>query len=252
MSPYSRPRAVAVVTAAAALIGIAGAVPATGGKPPSSPSTVSFAGRTWQIKAAPRQMGPGPNLFSASNVRVDPGGSLHLGITRSGRSWSCAEVILDRSLGYGTYEWTIQGAVDRLDPNVVLGLFTWEDSSSLAGNREIDVEVARWGNAADPTNAQYVVQPYDRPGNLQRLTVPPATSVTVRFTWSPGQVVASGTAQTASGAVALPTWTSPSVDVPTPLGERVHMNLWLYGGRAPSNGQPVDVVLSGFTFTPLQ
>jgi hypothetical protein len=29
------------------------------------------------------------------------------------------------------------------------------------------------------------------------------------------------------------------------------MNLWLYQGRAPSNGQPVEVILNSFTYRPL-
>jgi hypothetical protein len=49
--------------------------------------------------------------------------------------------------------------VDKLDPNMVLGLFTY-DSDPAFNNREIDIEASRLGNAADPTNAQFVVQPY--------------------------------------------------------------------------------------------
>ncbi|MDQ4089270.1 MAG: hypothetical protein M3163_03045 [Actinomycetota bacterium] len=49
----------------------------------------------------------------------------------------------------------------RLDPNVVLGLFSWSDDPAY-NYREIDIEVARWGDVAGDTNAQYVVQPWDR------------------------------------------------------------------------------------------
>jgi hypothetical protein len=59
--------------------------------------------------------------------------------------------------------------VDKLDPNVVLGLFTWSDKAPSA-HREIDIEFARWANAADPTNAQYVVQAYGGAGHLARFT----------------------------------------------------------------------------------
>ena len=45
-------------------------------------------------------------------------------------------------------------------PALVLGLFTWEDHSDVPSNRELDFEFARWGRASDPTNAQFVVQPY--------------------------------------------------------------------------------------------
>ena len=32
--------------------------------------------------------------------------------------------------------------------------------------------------------------------------------------------------------------------------ERVHLNLWLFGGAAPSNGSAVDVVVESFAFAP--
>ena len=75
-------------------------------------------------------------------------------------------------------------------------------------------------------------------------------SVTVRFTWQPGRVDFSGSAETTGGTVALPSWTNTSADVPTTDTERVHMNLWLYQGRAPSNGQAVDLAITNFRFTP--
>ena len=125
-----------------------------------------------------------------------------------------------------------------LDPNVVLGLFTWDDDPAY-NHREIDFEAARWGVAADPTNSQFVVQPYATPGNLQRLTTP-AGAQTVTFTWQPNQVdfAAGGTA-----------WTYTGASVPLPAAS-VHMNLWLDAGRPPTNGKAVDVVLTGFSHTP--
>lgn len=56
----------------------------------------------------------------------------------------------------------------NLDPNVVFGLFTWDDNP-IQAHREIDVEFARWGAtpAQDGSNAQWVVQPYDGADHLQ-------------------------------------------------------------------------------------
>lgn len=39
-------------------------------------------------------------------------------------------------------------------------------------------------------------------------------------------------------------------DVPKPGDERVRPNLWLFGGAAPSHGQPVEIVVESFTFAP--
>jgi hypothetical protein len=46
------------------------------------------------------------------------------------------------------------------------GLFIWDNNAPASiGYREIDFEYSRWGNAGDPTAAQYVLEPL-RPGNL--------------------------------------------------------------------------------------
>ena len=38
--------------------------------------------------------------------------------------------------------------------------------------------------------------------------------------------------------------------IPKPGGQNARLNLWLFNGAAPSNGQPVEVIVSGFAFTP--
>jgi hypothetical protein len=141
-----RHRTIPILVATALLAGIP--LPASAARPaPSGPSTVSFAGLTWTVKEHSRKIGPGPNFFAASNVSVDSGGRLHLQISRSGKKWTAAEVIANATFGYGTYTWRL-APVPQLDPNVVLGLFTWNDDPDFA-HREIDIELARWGNAAE-------------------------------------------------------------------------------------------------------
>lgn len=208
--------------------------------------TVSFAGSNWAVKASAGVVGPGPNYFSDSpeNVWVDAAGQLHLRITARDGKWQSAEVILDRSLGYGTYRWTLASSVGRLDPNVVLGLFTWSDDAAY-NHREIDIEVARWGDAAGTSNAQYVVQPWDRTGNLRRFSQPDAAPTTHEFTWTQKSVTfrsATATGQTISS------WAYKGRDVPRAGNERTRMNLWLNGGAAPADGAETEVVFSGFTF----
>jgi hypothetical protein len=136
--------------------------------------------------------------------------------------------------------------VDVLDPNVVLGLFTWSDKAPYA-HREIDIEFSRWGNAADRTNAQYVVQPYGSAGHLARFTQPVTATSTHRFTWRPGQI--SWQSFDASGNQ-IGSYTYTGSDVPKAGDERVRLNLWLFGGAAPTDGSPAEVVVSSFAFTP--
>ena len=223
-------------------------VPAAQSARPSPTRTISFSGHTWTVKSSAGKVGPGPNSFSSSpdNVWVDGQGRLHLKITRTKGRWYCAEVVNTQSLGLGTYTWTLDSPVDALDPNVVLGLFTWNDDPAYH-HRELDVEFARWGNAADPTNGQYVVQPYDGSGNLLRITQPlGAVPSSHGFTWG-----ATSVRFTSSSASPSP-WIYAGADVPAPGGENARMNLWLFRGAGPVNGQPVEVVIGSFTFTPAQ
>lgn len=159
--------------------------------------------------------------------------------------WYSAEVVLQANLGYGTYRWSLASPVGSLDRNVVLGLFTWDDAPTDA-HRELDVEFARWGNAADSTNAQYVVQPWDVTGHLVRWTQPAVATSAHSFTWSPTSVAFLST----SGGSVIGSWTFTGTGIPHPGAENARINLWLYQGKAPSDGQSVEVVISKFEFIP--
>ncbi|MCA1682384.1 MAG: hypothetical protein LC685_00005, partial [Actinobacteria bacterium] len=205
------------------------------------PTTIAFSGYNWTVKDPGTTWGPGPNYWSAGNVKVDTAGRLHLTVTRRQGHWYCAEVTLDHGLGYGTYRFSVASAIGALDPNVILGLFTWSDDPAQS-HRELDVEMARWGSATDPTNAQYVVQPAGPAGHLTRFTQPSsATSSVHSFTWLPGSVQFASTAGNGSPIAGT---SYSGADVPTPGSERVHINLWLYAGLAPTDGAAVGVTLS--------
>lgn len=214
--------------------------------PPPGPTVIEWSGYQWEVKHHSRKIGPGPNFFSSENVEV-VGDALHLSITRSGNKWYAAEVINTESFGYGTYRWTV-GPMGPLDPQVVLGLFTWNDDPAY-NHREIDFEYAKWGNAADPNNAQYVVQPYGTEGNERRWEQEVFDVSTIHsFKWAEGSVEFLST--TADGQV-LQAWEYTGPDVPVPGDENARMNLWLFRGSAPQNGLPVTVVLESFSHTPL-
>ena len=207
--------------------------------------TVAFAGYTWSVKASSGPVGPGPNFFSDSseNVWVD-GTGLHLRITLRAGRWCAAEVILDRSLGYGTYRFTVASPVGQLDPNAVLGLFTWSDDDDYY-HREIDIEMARWGKPASTTNAQYVVQPSGTPGNVSDFAQPDVAGSVQEFRWASNAVTFRSA--TAAGAT-IATWRYTGKDVPKPDDERTRINLWLNRGSPPMHGSAVEVALSDFLF----
>ena len=126
----------------------------------SNGASLQFAGYDWDIKdSGGAAVGPGPNVFDPSLAFTD-GHGMHLNLRpRSGcAGWASSEVLLSRSLGYGTYLFSVVGPAQTLDAQCVFGAFLWDDNAA-PGYREIDFEFARWGNPGDPTAAQFVLEP---------------------------------------------------------------------------------------------
>ena len=214
---------------------------------------IAFSGLSWDVRSTgdvPR--GPGPNYFSSDNVSVDADGRLHLTIRKTRDRWSCAEVITGVSIGYGTYRFYVASPVGTLDPNVVVGLFTWNDDPAF-NHREIDIEFSRWGNRTD-LNGQFVVQPSTAVSNVYRFGQPADGPTTHSFVWRPHAVDFSslrGFRTEPSGpADVIAAWTAFH-DIPLPGGEAPRINLWLADGREPMNGAGAEVVIERVEFVPL-
>ena len=168
---------------------------------PTGTRGLHWSGLDWTVKTSAGPVGPGPNYFSDStnNVSVDAQGRLHLKITHPG-NWYCAEIVSQRTLGYGNYVFHVDGTPATLDPNIVLGLFTWSNATNQ-NHREIDVEYARWSSVTDLNNAQFTVQPAP-PSHFVRYRIPPtATNSISAFNWQTNNVVflcSTGTSATAT------------------------------------------------------
>lgn len=212
-----------------------------------------FSGYEWWVKTSDTPVGPGPNLFSDSsdNAWVDGDGQLHLKITKKDSAYETAEIVSKDSFGFGTYIFHLTSRVDQLDPNVVLGFFTWSDDPTYH-YREIDIEFSRWQDSLSDI-AQYVVQPWDTPGNLERFNLGPEEVTTHGFTWGADKirfqsVVGDDFLGAESGSV-IHQWLYAGNDVPVPSGENTRINLWHVWGDPPTDGQETEVVISGFEFT---
>ncbi len=205
----------------------------------------------WWIKKSVVRVGPDTNYFSERNAFVDNLDRLHLRITRrtDGR-FDCAEVINKNSSGYGRYLWQIESGVGRLDRNVVLGLFTW-DNYARDYNSEIDIEFSRWGMIAD-SNAQYVVQPHTDANRIRKWIFPlTLDSSTHCFDWQPNSVSfrsVRGFSNDCSGP-SLFSWTYAGPNIPTPSRVKKRMNLWLVRSLPPSDSADVEVILRASTIT---
>jgi hypothetical protein len=172
-------------------------------------------------------------------------------IRKNKGKWYCSEVILNQNLGYGTYRFYLDTAVDGIDPNAVLGLFTWSDDPAY-NHREIDIEFSRWG-AANNQNAQYVVQPYTVAANIHRFSWPAGNTQSVHsFRWQQASVACQsirGFSLPPAPADILQSWTFNS-GIPLPGNENPRINLWLNKGRPPLNGAELEIIMNRFEFVP--
>lgn len=215
--------------------------------PPPKPKIITFSGYDWEVLQIPTDSAGVTHSNAASNASVDSGGALHLRIARRAGEWTCAEIVLQRSLGYGTYSFKIRDATP-FDAGTVLGMFTWDDLEAGQNHREVDVEISQWG---DPgiKDAQYVIQPYYVAANVFRFDSP-LPAVTHSFRWESGRVSFKSTPNHPSGrrnVVAEHEFTS---GIPTPGGERVHINLYIYGKSRTPQARDVEVVIERFEFLP--
>jgi len=217
---------------------------------------IEFSGYTWNVKASEQPIGPDDNYFSdrPEDVWVDDQGRLHLRIVQRDGRWYSTEVFTAAPLGYGTYVFRLASRVDQLDPNVVLGLFTWDDAAPEHNYREMDIEFSCWG-MEDNLNAQYVVQPWYRSGHMYRFDMHlNGNDSTHCFNWRADRILF----QSLHGHQPCPGpteheiafWTYTGLDIP-PVGQgNARINLWLVDGLPPTDGQEVEVIVDSFAFSP--
>jgi hypothetical protein len=209
---------------------------------------IHFSGYDWAVRSAGSDRGGQANDYDPANAWVDEKGYLHLQMTERDGRWSCANVGLTRSLGYGTYRFVVQDST-HLEPSVVLGMFTWDEAGPDETRSELDIQLSRWGNLGSK-NGQYVVQPYYVPENISRFMTPGGV-VTHTFRWEPG--VASF--KSIRGPVVGPGSTSISEHVftsgvPTPASETVHIELYEFHHFKNSSQHPAEVVIEKFEYLP--
>jgi hypothetical protein len=208
--------------------------------------TVQFSGYEWRVRDVPSERGGWTNRYEPENAWTDADGALHLRIAPSGSGWTCAEVILTRSLGYGTYTFVVRD-IAGLPPPVVMGLFTWDDAAGDERFREMDIEASRWGDAAN-ANMQYVVQPYYVAANVSRFQAP-AGVLTHTLRWELGRAsfrTVRGSQRGEKTPVAEHLFTS---GVPLSGNETVRMNLYVFG--QPTHPlPPTEVVVESFEYAP--
>jgi hypothetical protein len=155
------------------------------GTPQLAPAgALKFRGYDWGVRKIASDKGGTNNLYDSENAWTDANGALHMQIKKKSDSWSCAEIYLNRSLGYGTYSVTVRDT-SHLEPAAVFSMFTFDEWASEERFREMDIEVGGRSDAANGANARYVIQPLYIPGNLFPFAAPSGT-LTYVLHWESG------------------------------------------------------------------
>ncbi|MDC3955862.1 glycoside hydrolase family 16 protein [Polyangium jinanense] len=203
---------------------------------------LTFSGFEWDLKdSGGALVGPGPNVFSASNVFVDPQGRLHMLIRRINGIWTSSELIMRESIGYGTYRMVLATPIDNFHQQSVLGFFTW-DNTDVPANNEMDVEIARFGNTGQ--NLFHSLQPSSRGYSVGGGAWARSEHT---FVWSPGRVDFSSVPLGFGGSRVTTVFTT---GVPTPANTTFpRINFWLRDGRRPSGIQTqLEVIIERVDF----
>jgi hypothetical protein len=209
---------------------------------------IHFSGYDWKVQAAGSDRGGEANSYNPENAWVDEKGYLHLKMALRAGRWTCAEVALTRSLGFGSYAFEVADSA-HLDSSAVMGMFTWNEAGSDETRSELDIELSRWGNPVGKS-AQYVVQPYYVAENVSRFSAPSGVLTHV-LRWQPGvasfKTVVGRGARADSRVVSEHTFTS---GVPNPTGEVVHIDLYDFHHSKNVLQRPVEVVIEKFEYLP--
>lgn len=222
-----------------------------GSGPPTFAPTkpLKFSGYDWAVRTVASNRGGLENLYDPDNAWTDAKGALHIRITHRSGLWYCAQLALNRSLGYGTYIFRVRD-VSHLESAAVFSMYTFDEWHGDQYYREMDFEMSRWGDATNPNNAQYGIQPFYVPGNVYQFKAP-AGPLTYTMRWKSGSVAfttaRSSRDGTAGTVVAEHEFTE---GVPAPGQEKFKLQLYI----VPSDKYPLqeggEVIIDKFEYLP--
>jgi len=226
------------------------AVASSRGQERSSSFFVNFSGFQWRVRKVASDRGGTRNPYDPNNVYVDQAGALHLQILDRNQQWTCSEVNLTRSLGYGTYSFTVEDT-SHFEPAAVFAIFTWDYSSNQGNRGEFDINISRW---ADPQNknAEFVIQPAFVPLNMTRFVAPPG-KLKHTFVWAAGRITMITSRVLSNGSTDLVSKHIFTSEIPTPGSESVRMTFYIYSDpnhKLPGVHHSAEVVVDRFEYMP--
>ena len=226
--------------------------------------TISWMGHSWDITPSGTPIGGAETGNTATcksdpaNISVDANGFLHLKITSAGTG---SEMFTHDFLGFGTYQWQIQGNnIYNMDPQVVLGPFTYGPQAGIGvdGENELDMEWSKWDGTVGNNTFDFTFYPSTGNGGLgasffsqQPLAATASGFTTARLHWGSTQVA--GTIMdglqpigTTANVTYTQTFNGNTTTVPqdaVPLG----VNLWCFGPKPAHNW---EIIIQSFQFAP--
>ena len=220
------------------------------GTPAFAPTKpLHFSGYDWSVRTIASDRGGVNNLYSGENAWTDATGALHLRINKQQGRWSCAQVDLNRSLGYGTYVLVVRDT-SQLEPAAVFSMTTFDQWTGEQHFREMGIEISRWGDAARKTNAQYGIQPFYIPGNVSPFKAPAGT-LTYFMRWESGRLMfktVRGVSNSGEGSVVAEHEFSSGI--PTPGQERVQLFFYVLASDKNPLQKGGEVVVEKFEYLP--
>jgi hypothetical protein len=226
------------------------AVAASPGQEKSSSYFIDFSGFTWRVRWKPSDRGGTSNTYNPDNVYLDQKGALHLRIVNRNQQWTCSEVSLTQSLGYGTYSFTVED-ISKLEPSVVFGMFTWDYSTHQENHREFDINISRWGDSQEK-NAEFILQPALVSANVSRFMAP-AGKLKHTIVWEPGRLTMMTSRVFGAGDTSVVSKRVFTSEVPPPGLESLRMTLFPYRkANQESAGiqRTAEVVVDQFEYLP--
>lgn len=224
--------------------------------------TINWKGHQWRVtRGGMAGVAPG----DPANIGIDDHGYLHLRIVKREGKWSAAEMFTYDDLGFGTYQWVVQGNIFDMDKSTVLGLFTYGPARHVGvdAENELDIEFSKWNNTCHGCNADFTVYPatgnrksggsssWEDNFHFDNSHIAGETLTTARMEWTADQVVFTimkgmQPIGTVADVLKTETYRSKPSDIPQ-VASPVGINLWCFK-ETPLSDQ--SVVIRDFQFMP--
>jgi hypothetical protein len=219
--------------------------------------TISWKGHRWNVtNGGMAGVAPG----NPANITIDAHGYVHLRIVYRKGKWTASEMFTTDNLGFGTYQWVVQGNVYDMEPSTVLGLFTYGPANRIGvdGENEIDMEFSQWNKTCGGCNADFTVypstghrKPNGAPSWEDNFHINGSTLTTARMEWASDRItftIMKGVQPMGATKDVLKTetYSSKTKNIPqdaSPVG----INLWCFE-KTPARNQ--FVVARDFEFAP--